>query len=58
MSEVPHIVRFKCKCVICGEIEYKDENEIEPDMGPMCSKCMSPMTVQRVDVRVVKPGKW
>jgi len=58
MNDVPHQVKFKCKCVICGTIEYKFENQIEPDMGPMCSQCMGPMTVERVDVKVLKPGRW
>ena len=57
MNEVPHVVKFKCKCVICGTIEYKFENEISED-GPMCSQCMGPMTVERVDVKVLKPGRW
>jgi hypothetical protein len=57
VSEVPHIIRFRCKCVICGTIEYKYANEI-PEDGPVCSQCMGPMTVQRADVRVVKPGRW
>jgi hypothetical protein len=46
---------FDCKCVLCGHKVNFRECDIEASDGPVCPKCMGPMTVERVAVKRAPP---
>jgi hypothetical protein len=45
----PNVV-FTCECVTCGNVEDKQPDQVDPELGPTCTKCLGPMITTKVAI--------